>query len=400
MIVCAMSDSPTSFPWGGWRNSALGCLQTIVWLSGSMSALASVQLDIPPRRQWDNNNGYCGECSIQQIALFYGTYISQYRIREIIDPTQEQDVWVPENSGPIFEALRLKYDVWNSAQPTPQYQGYLVWAKSHLGRGHPIVIDVFVQGETDPAYDHIMPATGFVSPDTNTYHSSDTLVFNDNYVSTAYTRAFGSLYDTRAMSGNGAIYEYCIPRDIDYGVAVTGIKDTSGTALPVSLKVDRWNEPNISLGASPVQMSASIRVGSLIPGRAYALLRFNDYHSVPTNNFMGGSFSSEVTFLATNSTHALSDSFMSDATVVYRCVPALLALPRITSLRLVGSDVRVQFTTQSNRIYHVEYRNDLVRDSWMGMTSNLVGTGGTMTVTDTGGANRDKRFYRVLMAVP
>jgi hypothetical protein len=59
------------------------------WAVAGLWARASVQLDIPPRAQWDNNNGYCGECSIQQCALYYGTYISQYRAREIVYPTSQ-----------------------------------------------------------------------------------------------------------------------------------------------------------------------------------------------------------------------------------------------------------------------------------------------------------------------
>jgi hypothetical protein len=55
-------------------------------MAAVMGANASVQLNIPPRAQWDNNNGYCGECAIQQIALYYGSYISQYNARKIIDP--------------------------------------------------------------------------------------------------------------------------------------------------------------------------------------------------------------------------------------------------------------------------------------------------------------------------
>ena len=39
----------------------------MLWVCVVPAARASVQLDIPPRAQWDNNNGYCGECSIQQI---------------------------------------------------------------------------------------------------------------------------------------------------------------------------------------------------------------------------------------------------------------------------------------------------------------------------------------------
>jgi hypothetical protein len=288
-----------------------------------------VQLDIPPREQWDNNAGYCGECTIQQIALYYGTYISQYRAREIIDPTQQQDVWVPENSGPIFDALRLNYVAWNSSLPTPQYQAYLVWAKTHLQQGHPVIIDVFVDGESSPDYDHIMPATGFTSTDTNAYHATDTLVFNDNYETTPYTRTFGSLYDTRSMNGNGATYEYCIPRDTDYGCAVTGIKDTSGTALPVSLKVNRWNEPNISAGFSPAQMTATIQVKSLVAGGSYALLRYNNYSTVPTSGFLTSAYSTSTVFTATNSVHTLSDTFMSDKIVIYRCVASAGTVPEM-----------------------------------------------------------------------
>lgn len=45
----------------------------------------SVSLSIPPREQWFERNGYCGECAIQQAALFYGTYASQKVIRGIVN---------------------------------------------------------------------------------------------------------------------------------------------------------------------------------------------------------------------------------------------------------------------------------------------------------------------------
>ncbi len=304
-------------------------LLTATWLLSSLSAAASVLHDIPPRTQWDDNNGYCGECSIQSIALFFGTYISQYRAREIIDPTQQQDVWVPENSGPIFDALRLNYQVWNSGLPTPQYQAYLIWAKAHLQQGHPVIIDVFVNGESSPDYDHIMPATGFTSTSTNTYIASDTLVFNDNYDSTPYTRTFGSLWDTRSMNGNGATYEYCIPRDTDYGCAVTGVKDTTGTLLPLSLKLNRWDEPNLIQGKSPATLTATIRVRSLTTGSSYALLRYNTYSAVPTSGYLTSAYSTKTVFTATNTSHNLTDTFLSDKIVIYRCVPNTSSAPEM-----------------------------------------------------------------------
>ncbi len=298
-----------------------GSALALAWLAVALPCAAQVQLDIPPRLQWDNNDGYCGECSIQQIALHFGAYISQYRAREMIDPTQQQDVWVPENSGPIFDALRLSYQAWNSSLATPQYQAYLVWAKAHLQQGHPVIIDVFVQEESSPDYDHIVVATGFTSPDTNAYHATDTLVFNDNYESTPYTRTFGSIYDTRSMSGNGAVYEYCIPKNTDYGCAVTGVRDTTGTLLPVSLKLNRWDEPNVSLGESPAQLTATVQIQSLTAGNQYALLRYNTYASVPISGYLTSAYSTSTIFTATSGIHTLTDRFMSDKIVIYRCVP-------------------------------------------------------------------------------
>lgn len=362
---------------------------TAVW------ANASVQLDIPPRAQWENSHGYCGECSIQQCALHFGAYVSQYRVREIIDPTQQQQVLVPANSGPIFDALRLACEAWNSAQPIPQYQNYLVWTKGHLQQNHPVILCVYIQGLNDPDYDHIFPATGFTSVDTNLYHTGDTLVFNDDFAATPFTRTFGTFYDTRAMSGNGATNVYCLPRDTDYGCAVTGIKNGSDPVLPVSLKVDRWDEPNISQGMSPVRMNATIQVSALTTGVSYVLLRYNDYHRVPTNHYLSSAYDSSTTFTATNSTQTLSDFFMSDATVIYRCVPALSI-----SLQLAGADVRIQFTTQINKLYGVDYRNNPATASWTSLTNNLTGTGGMMTITDSGAASLSNRFYRSRLTAP
>ena len=279
-------------------------------------------LPIPARYQWNNNNGYCGECSIQTCALYFGTYASQYRIREIIDPTQAQDLWVGYHDDEALNALRLTFDEWNRAQATPQYQKYLAWAKNHLHQGHPVIITIWIRGGVYSDYDHIVPAFGYQSAyDWTTYHAGDTLSFYDNYEPDTYTRAFSTLWDTRAMNGNGASYEYCIPRDEDYGVAITGIRDDDHSTLPVRLSVDRQSEPNVSLGKSPVTLNATITVQSLTAGRNYLLLRYNGYQKVPTRNFAASAYNSAVSFKATGATRTLTDSFLSDSVVIYRCIP-------------------------------------------------------------------------------
>jgi hypothetical protein len=57
--------------------------------------------------------------------------------------------------------------------------------------------------------------------------------------------------------------------------------------------------------------------------------------------------------------------------------------------------VRLQFATQTNETYAVDYRNDLATGAWSNLATNLAGTGGTLTVTNLGGAKTGKRFYRL-----
>ena len=57
---------------------------TSAGIASAQTAPTTIRMPIAPRRQWDEKNGYCGECSIQQAALYFGTYVSQYVCRAII----------------------------------------------------------------------------------------------------------------------------------------------------------------------------------------------------------------------------------------------------------------------------------------------------------------------------
>jgi hypothetical protein len=288
----------------------------------TLPAEASQFLNIPPRQQWDDNKGYCGECCIQQSALFFGTYVSQYVCREIYDPTKVHDVDVEESAEKVLDALRLTHEQFDtSTVPAPQYRSYLVWIKQHLQKRHPVLFVTYTQDGYDSYYDHIMIATGFTAREVTNYSKTDRLFFNDNYESYTLSRRFGTLCDTRAMNGNGAYYYYCIPKRYDYGCAVTGIRDDSGVALPVTVTVDRSDEPNLIQGEDPVQLNATVEVNSLTAGQSYTLYRYDDCHNVPTKNYTASTYTSANTFVATSTTQKFSDHFMSDGIVIYRCVP-------------------------------------------------------------------------------
>lgn len=281
-------------------------------------------LDIPPRLQWDEKLGYCGECSIQQILLFFGGYASQYKIREIFDPTQRRDLWI-ENNGPVLKALRLTSEQWNFKQAKPQYKSFLVWMKKHIRRGHPVIMGVYYWDPEDPDadYDHIVPAIGATSKDFSRYLPEDALTFNDNYARHPFTRLFRTLHDTRSMEHNGADFEYCVPQEVDYGCAVTGIRDDNRETRPVRVKVDRWSEPDPWRGQAPVTFRATIAARSLTAGRSYVLLRYDDYRKVPVKGFLANPCAWSRTFTAAGPTAVFSDSFKSNGVAIYRCVPAV-----------------------------------------------------------------------------
>ncbi|QHI72348.1 C39 family peptidase [Aminipila terrae] len=199
----------------------------VIVLTGTVFAAANTNepqshvLNLPAREQWANNHGYCGETSIQTDALYYGTYISQEMARKIAG----SELLVSENDDELLNALKLDFDEWNYDQKTPQYKSYLAWTKKHLQQGHPVIITVYVKDMEDPDFDHIVPVTGYISKDADTFHDSDKLIFNDNFKKEPFTRTFQSMWDERSMKRNHSEYEYCIPKNVDYGVAITGIRD-------------------------------------------------------------------------------------------------------------------------------------------------------------------------------
>lgn len=283
----------------------------------------TVRLPIAPRLQWDELDGYCGECCIQQAALYFGTYVSQYICRGIINPNQKSQLLVGLNEQQVLSALRLGSVAFAySRVPSPQFPAYLVWLKQHLSLLRPVLITAFVRGLNDPDYDHIMLATGFTGQDTVNYNPADQLAFNDCFNPLVFTRPAAKLSDNRRMRANGAKYEFCIPSTICYGCAVTGIQDTSRLALPVQISMATWSEPDLMAGAAPVMLNGTVTVSGLIPGKSYSLYRYNDYRVVPTTNYAKSKYSSALNFVASVASVSFQVTIPSNGVAVFRCLPA------------------------------------------------------------------------------
>ena len=291
-------------------------------LKAATPTATTVRLPIPPRLQWDDLDGYCGECCIQQAALGYGTYVSQYVCRGIININQQSQILVAVNDQTVLTVLKLTSLAWDyNKAPKPQFQSHFGWLKQQLNLMRPVLITTYVQGMSDTDYDHIMLATGFTSTDATTYRAADQLYFNDNYSLTPLVRTASTLSDTRRMRGNGATNEYCIPTNVCYGTAITGIFDDSKLALPVQVLLTTPSEPNVIAKAAPVMLNATVSISGLTVGKSYSLFRYNDYRTVPTMNYTSSKYSAVVNFVATKTTATIPATIMSNTMATFRCLP-------------------------------------------------------------------------------
>jgi hypothetical protein len=282
----------------------------------------SRQLPIPPRNQWPDGDGYCGEMSIQSIALYYGAWISE----EVARTVAGGELLLGSNATKALAALHVDHVDWDSSAPKPQFQSFVSWMKGYVASGVPCIYAIYLtDGNDDPDYDHIVPAVGVTYGDLSTYAASDTLTSNDNF-DDQLTRAFGTLSGTRASCAYSSTQGGCIPQDVDYGVAFLGFLDAQHVTLPVSIKVPGDSEPNTSLGASPSALTATVSVSGLQSGAHYSLLRYDDYTKVPEDasaaGFLASSYTSRVDFTATGATWDYADpkTFPSNGAVYYRCV--------------------------------------------------------------------------------
>jgi len=84
--------------------------------------------------------------------------------------------------------------------------------------------------------------------------------------------------------------------------------------------------------------------------------------------------------------------FDATGTLTFRVSPTL---PTSYNLQINKPDVAVNFSSENNVLYDVQANSDLVNGFWSTIASNLTGTGGTLTFTDSGAATQTQRFYRI-----
>lgn len=332
-------------------------------------------IPIVPRRMWGwvgstgKELGYCGETCVQSIGLYYGNYISQGivnwacggkvdgRTFVIGDTTARRAMQVlnfniSENLK-IFSAdgIRDFLDTTLNKQGFPIIMGWFDWASED-------------SQNPDYQYDHIMTTIGY-------NRDSDTIYFLDNYLLEVSQGTVGHLFQDRGTCNSNADFIpqpfiYCIPNQLgngcktstnclkskkcscNYFIVVTGNVDPDNELLPVSLSIDRPDEPDWGLqdgiNRNPVQINAIATVSDLTPGQKYVLIRFDGprgtidggtvtknpppfSNPVPPKNFLNACKTCKnYPFTANNNSMIIQNNITtglwSDGSYFYRCVKA------------------------------------------------------------------------------
>ena len=323
----------------------------LVFSSASCDDKYTLKNDLPPRFEWDNNDGYCGEVSLISAGLYYGQYISQYDVRALISrgaPQNKCQLLVGINDHLAISKLHLNSITWNTVaeQDTDQF---VAWIKQMVVKGYPVSIGVYMNqyrfnGDTnphagDPDYDHIVPVIEVASnsPLTNPHYFSDDIIyFSDNGLwgkssHPPYFFQYGAddFQATRveANAKDGNIFS--LPNTAsNYGTAITGIVDLNGDTLPVRVDTNvNYEKPVIKDGSnkrpSPMPLALKITISKLEPGVLYHLYRYNTLSSVPASYFNAHASSAYKSWqfsIDSGSTYTLKEVIQSDEIAIYRAV--------------------------------------------------------------------------------
>lgn len=282
-----------------------------------------------------DHGGYCGAWSIQRTALSKGAYISQQQVRNHTVPGGGHDEEIVEtNIALALKSLKIQFEGFDYKNlPTPQSTAYLKWIKSKLVAGHGVVWMIMLKGGQYPVYpslapygqySHIEPVVGIMSD----HPLNDSQVYDDDYIAHftdadmhTYYRSMKSLPDDVDFSGNCASPTYlgypCTYVKYGFGWSIEGFED-SKSALPLSLTVSPTNEPEVRDGGAAVQLSGTITIEGLSPGKTYSVYRWDsvedafDYSKPTSVHPLTASSPKEV--------YTDTATFWSNGTTYYRCV--------------------------------------------------------------------------------
>jgi hypothetical protein len=350
MLACGLAAALPGCASGGDIPGAGGA-------GNSRTASYSAANPIPPRLQWNANNGYCGEVVFISAGLYYGQYVSQYDARALASNGIPQykagaQLLIGVNDTVAATRMHLTYAAWNTKAETST-DAFLTWVKGEVLAGYPVAMGVYTNenafyGKTnpsagDPAYDHIVSVTGVASHAPLTqppaYHANDAVTFSDNGLWTGTSNGrppylfrypLGPFQATRKQANAQTAGIYSIASDArNYGIAITGIADGDHETVPVRVAPNRnYESPKMINGSNarpaPMQLVLTVTVSGLEPGRKYNLYRYNAMANVPDSAFNANAPKAfrKWAIVASATNYVVTEHIQSSDEVIYRAVPA------------------------------------------------------------------------------
>jgi hypothetical protein len=325
------------------------------YLDCSHQVTSAWKNDIPPRLQWNENFGYCGEVSMISAGLYYGQYLSQYTARAIASQNTPQylaksQLMLGVNDQYAAEKMHLKAIAWDTSAEKNTRQ-FLTWIKQNVLKGYPVIIGIYTNEYLfynkknpkagDPDFDHIVPVFGIGSHHSlnrTDYYDDDVIYFSDNglwgnssYPPYIFSYPFALFQANRSQANakNGSIYSLSNSGS-NYGIAIAGIIDLNGDTLPIRVDTNLNDEkPEIENGTNfppdPMPLTLIITLSHLELHILYNLYRYHDLELVPDSHFNAHAAQAYEKWqiqIDEGSTFVMTQQIQSDEVAVYRAVKA------------------------------------------------------------------------------
>jgi hypothetical protein len=291
------------------------------------------QNDLPPRLQWVENGGYCGEVSFITAGLFYGQYASQYDVRGLVGD-QLTELLIGYNDEEAARKMHLNYIPWSGDGSAEQF---LSWVKTQVLQGYPTIIGIYMNeylfyGNPDPFagcidYDHIVPVVGIT--ENKIHFTDDGLWDGDGNPPYFFSYSLTSFPGGRKKANRKHGEIYTLPNDVrNYGIAITGVTDLLKETLPIRLETSiNYEIPTIVEGSetrpNAIPLELTINVFNVEPHVPYVLYRYNSFESVPDSNFNGNAHQAYEIILfeiESGAIYSLKHAIDSDEIAIYRAV--------------------------------------------------------------------------------
>jgi hypothetical protein len=298
----------------------LALLALVLAAAPATATLYSV--NVPPRLQYEESNGYCGELAIQELMLPYGVWIPQLTARN----AGGGELLPGDNYDKALNALRIKFTTFTSSG----YKAFASFAKKAL-MSTPragVVAVVYIKDMNDRQYDHILPIVGIDTaspPSSFVYQGTDVFLINTGFSTSVVRRTASDYTCTYRAKKNDVDQGGCVPSDTRWGFSILGPKYVATTGPATSLTVPRASEP-APPGSPGAKFSATLKATGLKSGTKYKIVKLTSAAKVPTTGpvtaaqVAGGE--AVASFTASSTEWSTAITFMSNVPAWYFCVLA------------------------------------------------------------------------------